>query len=957
MYTCESCSKEYTSQKRYLSHIDRCQPDDTRSVRSSRSLIISDIEDDRSRSRSRSQKTIEGSGSRMRDTVEKLMKDKAKLKGEIKKYATDIRSRVDEHRDELERSQEYFQEQIDVLTEERDELLEQVSLSQESSFQEKERLRSEFTKKLTIEKKRLESRYGGKNTTQMTRLTATVEKLQDSLNHQLLEKDQLRETYESQLIEKEDMYRRQLDDLTEQLRETKSSIDAERTDIRRLVITYNDEKETFKRNCNRDKERELEQVLIDKRMAVQAVEQLKADLEKKILLMTKDREDALIQLKTEHEHALRERNELISRLKDTHARKIENDHNMLTGKIDNALRQHAIDKEKYVKEMEDRIKGIELTNARVFESARAESLQQIQDLGNELGIEKQRTATVQRQGEDAVKAKEKELRTFYEEKLKDQNEQMQKNEHTFVKAMETTISEKDKIITDMEVMNHNLGTQTSHYRSAMNRMKEDTDNIKSQFVQSLNKQKDESALALKERERRIIEIENEAKAIHNECSNKLTQAKSVLEETTKALEVSKQQELLKQNQINDLQLNYERVEFQRDSVAQNYEQRIERLKQDFTNKINKIREEAEKELKTRIDVLQAQVDSSNNISETLKHDFTNKLKEQRKQIREEVKKEKELIQAAVTEKDQELVLVREDINRMKVDFLNQINVVSQERDKAILELTIVKKNIEEVDKYKARVDILKRDATNVRRDFSDKLNTQFKELNGKLTVTSEQLASKKAEIDKLTQVIHLMRQDFTSQLQTAATIEPPERAELHKIKEELSERTLQLEKLKKHFLDIDQALKDTRNEWRSEKNRLSEKERTLEEEKKKLAESATNPVRNHEVEEKLKKMRDDCLNALRQQKLELNQVKDENLQMQQKLNSAESIIQSKNVEMEKFAEAQTELKESFVNNLNKQKTDKEKAIAEKQNIIDRRERRISELENLMTGAMKKMTES
>ena len=909
MYTCESCSKEYTSQKRYLSHIDRCQPDDTRSVRSSRSLIISDIEDDRSRSRSRSQKTIEGSGSRMRDTVEKLMKDKAKLKGEIKKYATDIRSRVDEHRDELERSQEYFQEQIDVLTEERDELLEQVSLSQESSFQEKERLRSEFTKKLTIEKKRLESRYGGKNTTQMTRLTATAEKLQDSLNHQLLEKDQIREAYESQLIEKEDMYRRQIDDLTEQLRETKSSIDAERTDIRRLIITYNDEKETFKRNCNRDNERELEQVLIDKRMAVQAVEQLKADLEKKILLMTKDREDTLLQLKTDHENALRERNELISRLKDTHARKMENEHNILTGKIDNALRQHAIDKEKYVKEMEDRIKGIELTNARVFESARAESLQQIQDLGNELGIEKQRTATVQRQGEDAVKAKEKELRTFYEEKLKDQNEQMQKNEHTFVKAMETTISEKDKIITDMEVMNHNLGTQTSHYRSAMNRMKEDTDNIKSQFVQSLNKQKDESALALKERERRIIEIENEAKAIHNECSNKLTQAKSVLEETTKALEVSKQQELLKQNQINDLQLNYERVEFQRDSVAQNYEQRIERLKQDFTNKINKIREEAEKELKTRIDVLQA----------------------------------------TVIEKDQKLVLIQEDVNRTKGDFFNQLNIITQERDKAL-------KNTEEVDKYKEQVDILKRDAANVRREFSNKLNAQFTDLNGKLIITSEQLAYKKDENDKLAQAMHLMREDFTNKLQTASTVEPLERAELHKTKEELSERTLQLEKLKKHFLDIDQALKDTRNEWRLEKNRLSEKERTLEEEKKKLAESATNPVRNHEVEEKLKKMRDDCLNALRQQKLELNQIKDENLQMQQKLNSAESIIQSKNVEMEKFAEAQTELKESFVNNLNKQKTDKEKAIAEKQDIIDRRERRISELENLMTGAMKKMTE-
>lgn len=203
-YKCDICSKEYTSQKRYLVHVEKCQNrEDTRSneerpsssrsrsvrsIGSTRSLDISDVEDDR-----RSSRSVECN----RDSLEKLIRQNEKLKIENKKFVSDIRHMNREHREQLSQNEDYFRDQITALSEERDQLVEQITSVQEKLFNEKDKLRSDFAKKLTTEKKRLEQKYIGLGSNQVSKLTDTIKKLQEKQGEYFEEKEDLEQQLEA----------------------------------------------------------------------------------------------------------------------------------------------------------------------------------------------------------------------------------------------------------------------------------------------------------------------------------------------------------------------------------------------------------------------------------------------------------------------------------------------------------------------------------------------------------------------------------------------------------------------------------------------------------------------------------------------------------------------------------------------------------------------------------------
>lgn len=976
MYICENCSKEYSSQKRYLSHLEKCQSIDKRSISSSRSILISDIEDDRIRSlsRSRSEKTVERNGSQLKDIVESLMKDKNKLKEELKKNNNNIKHLINEHRSELENAQEYFEEQITNLKQERNELLEKISSSQEFLFQEKERIRDEFNKKLTLEKKRLESVYIDKKNVHITRLASMIEKLESSLNKQLNEKEKLKEDYENQLVEKEVLYNKQLEEITEQLKESKNSIDSERVNIRKIYNAYTEEKEAFKRNCLKEKEKEIEEILMDKRMAIQSIENVKNDLEKTNKIMIKEHENTLIELKIQYETVLQDRNDMISHLKDTHSKNIEQEHNMLTGKIDNVIRKHNSDKEKYMSVMENKIKGIELTHMNLIESLKADALDKLKNLQSELEIEKQKNITIKCEGDNAVKAKEKELVIMYDAKLNELQEEVKNKETIFKKNIEAITEEKNKIINDIEMMNHNLGKQVSYYHSSMTRMKEDTDNIKSQFVINLNKQKEESVIALKEKENKIKDIELQCKSISKEYNNKLLKLKNVLDQTNKELEVSKSEEALKQKKIIELEVNYET--------------NIEQMKKDFCNKINNIREEEKEKIKEQIDILEDQLKKSNSSIEELNNDYNNKLiqfkimldeknkyydiskqQELLKQnqinelqvnydkllnqhesmiekyeynietLKETKKNDTDNIKRILQETEEELFNTRENINKLKINFIEKINEINYEKDTILSEFNTLKKNAEEVETYKSQVDILKQDIINIKEEYLHKFDVQINEINKKWLTSEENFLNKTQECDVLSINIELIKKEFANKLTLLSK-------ENSNDKKKIAELITRIEEYDKKIIDYEENINKQRKESNLEKAFLEDQTKILEGQIKTLE---MNMINSYNFEEKINKVKNNYESILLKNNLELSH-------MEEKLKLAESIIEEKNKDITRILEEKNYCEESFLEKINKQETNKENIIKESQSIIDKKEKRISELEVLVTDTIKKFTE-
>lgn len=92
----------------------------------------------------------------------------------------------------------YFQDQINNLLDEKDDLEERVKMTQDEITNEKGRLRTQFNNKLKLEKKRIDA--NNKNSLMaISQLQSTVDELKECLNTQIDEKEIIQQDYKNQI--------------------------------------------------------------------------------------------------------------------------------------------------------------------------------------------------------------------------------------------------------------------------------------------------------------------------------------------------------------------------------------------------------------------------------------------------------------------------------------------------------------------------------------------------------------------------------------------------------------------------------------------------------------------------------------------------------------------------------------------------------------------------------------
>ena len=1066
------------------------------------------------------------------------MRDKAKYKAEIKKYKTDIRSRVSEHSNELERNQEYFQEQIIALTEERDDFCEQVQTARDDVFNEKERLRTDFSKKLAAEKKRMESRYGGKNTTAI-RLQASLDKLQERVTQQLEEKERLREENETQLTMVNDQHRAEMEAHQDEIRKTRHIVDRERDDIRKSVQLFQTEKESALAVSRRERDQALADLAAEKDSVVQSLQNVVVSLKRDKELTDRDRERILTDTKSEHDHVITSRNRTIEQLKDTHARSIDQLKIHYEGKLsflnDKNTKNLETAEEKHSRELQDKVR----VNEALMNNVQIESVRQVQELADEIAIQKQKTQESEANSQRVLEQLKRENAEKIENIKREHMVQTEDTKRIVEKEHNEGVRDRDDTITELERLNHALGGQVGHFRSAMENMKGDTDRIKQQFVATLNKQKEEDEKAVKEREERITNIKAELAALHSRTTNQLDDARSKLNILTTQLQDAESRNKTAEDVRDNLQLHIEKLEMQRSSVASNLEDarkklnvstthlqalelrnktaedirddlqlRVDKLEmqrnnmvnglEDVRNKLNvstaqrqaaeirsKAAEDARDELQRRTDKLELQLNSvaSNledtrkklNVSTTQSHsaelrskaaedirdalqlrvdklelqrnsiadsyeqriermkvDFSSKanvnldmvkkeyseklevsernavniadelkkfkavsctsLNSQRQELLARSEKESQTIRQELDETKAKLVTVNKSLASSRMQFVTQLGNMTKSNEEQASKLKEYSEKLEESQRNMARSETELRHIKSV---AADTLNQQRRELLAhsekesqairqeldetkakldtvtnslaasrkqfvtqldSITISNKEQASKsKEQIEKLTAGLanattnlQTSRAQFANQLNAMSHLTSPEREELKNVKIEMEKKDKKLESLQKFSTDLVAQITRLRTELDTPNKSIEQEKLRLAAERKELEEKAANPIRDTAIENKLKKMRDDCIEALRKQKIEISELKQDNTTVHLKMSVLERKLEEKESALSQATKNGKETEASFCTKLEDQKRKSDEDLQAKT-------AQVTKLETMLSDAISKIS--
>lgn len=867
MYTCETCSKEYKSQKTYLTHIERCDGGvQSRSRSRSRGSIdaVSDIESVRSRPRSASSVRIEGDGAGL---LERLQRDRTKLKNEIKKYKQELRNRVEEHSIEMERSQEYLTEQIYALQEERDNLAEQVSSSRDELFQEKERLRTEFAQKIRDEKNRLQMRYGDQNSSQVARLGSSLDKVQTRLTEQIDEKDRLRIECEKALADKDEYYHKKIEELNDKLVYTQRSIDSEREEIRRNTVQLAQDKETLRVTLQKEYEAKLVNLQKEKHADMEALQHKCNELSKQLGKLTEESKAIHESTVNAYNTQLYARDKTIAQLKDTHARNIDYLEQQSQGQLQNTTRRHELEIERLKHEHENALIKLETLNDQSLTNLRAECSLTVQKSNDEIRTVKQQLFDVEKKTEDKIRKND----SLLEEQLAKINRAHQEEIATIKEDARNellqAVNERDETIAEVEKVNYSLGSQLGQYKTAMENMEGDMSHIKSQFLTTLNKKQCEDNKVIQEREGRIKVLEKDLEQMTNECNKKLADARIAMERLQVDMEHARKELKLKDDSLNELKQSCERLNNERASITKQYEERINSIKKDYLAKMNMVDQALRKEMDQKYSV--------------------------------------------IIEKN------REDLRSLRNE--NEVLLIK----------------LKEQDSYQlSRMSQLEKDLKRSQADLSETEKYQQMYINLEVLHRSFSSASQKKMAELTIQV-----NDLTHQLED----KQQKLGEMEKI---LKQNTVQVQ------VELNKAV-----ETRQALNVAQRKVEELTKENERLTEQVQNPPRNKNIEDKLRKMRDDCLRTIQENKAQLKTLTEENNKLKHEMNILEALSKEKDEKVKLVGKSENKIREEYLQKMNDQMAMYEEKLKERDRQIEEANRMAYNRDQLLKeDFLKKMNE-
>lgn len=154
--------------------------------------------------------------SKYKSISKQLLREKSDLKAKLKSVTNELDNQSKEHKYEMEKFQDYFQDQIISLSEQKELLSSEISTLKMFIIEEKEKNRLALEEKLSKYKEIIEKRCMTRDS-QVKKLENSLVILQDKLNSQQDEKESLENAYK----ENEEKFRQIIFELQDQIRKIK----------------------------------------------------------------------------------------------------------------------------------------------------------------------------------------------------------------------------------------------------------------------------------------------------------------------------------------------------------------------------------------------------------------------------------------------------------------------------------------------------------------------------------------------------------------------------------------------------------------------------------------------------------------------------------------------------------------------------------------------------------------
>lgn len=980
-----------------------------------------------------------------RQIAKKLAKDKSVLKDKLRLLLDEVEARAKDHHKELDKTQRYFQTQIDELTDERDRLGSDVHHLRALLIEEKDKAREQYEQKLQSQKELLEKRYGYSNgipgapNTIIKRLEDTIGALQDKLNKQIDTTESIKNTAEEYLAQREQELMKKNLDLDEQFQKLKEIYNAEHNQLLQLTKAHKDEIDALNLKFSREKQEELNKHISEKSDLQLNTNLVKETLEKKNKLIEQQKDEQITAYKFELDKFRVDSERRINEITEGARKTIEELKKDYEGKLFEKDRSHRVEVDTLKKDFDKNMNAIVDEDKRqltcVVNTSKKE-LDELKKVNKKLQTELE--SVTQKALKDVAK-KEEELKTKYDQSANRSSIELSAKLEAKEKELADHKLRSDKMLGELEDTNDVLKSQLIQVQTLLKKVQDNSQNMNNQFINNLNKQKDLAEEEINRRDTTISIIERQLKKTADESldrinsldrklknavdetkelTEKLNSTKLALEQKNSAydaikgdlsrtkencdklVEKIKQLDLERETAVRKVQLEKEAQEKRisvMDATNKNRDQEFTKYKEDSIRLAKleaNFKEEVSKSAKT-VEKISSELETKSAQLDELQHKFT----ELQTTAHQLMMKNKDL-DTDLSKKNSELRV-----------YKNEIEIANRNANNSFTEMTKFRNNMtEEVklklgDKDRQIADLARKIAqqeqalklTEQNRDqLLNKLNSAIaerdssKQLLETFSGPNSEYKLKTREVDKLREDIEVMKKNFAN---TIANLnnefkakEDGHKAEIARLNAKIHVHEMQavhteqrIEKLKLEFLkeinetkklppdDHDKmvrALKE-RDEYASQLALESKKldklqaeyaEKTADikiktkwlEEKEKELKSAEEIMKNAPpkiLDPQLRKARDEALNNLRAVKLELGKLKEESMQSLQKLEVAERLVKEQEREKNLILKAQSEMKETLVNNLNQQQAKHEKELLEKTN-------RIRELESILTEKVK-----
>jgi len=456
------CSKSYTSSTRYESHLRRCElrPASRQSSRQSSrrsSVSRSDISDVERDSKSKEDYYV---------MIKKLSADRSLLKNQVKKYADELKKRVDD---------------IGVLITERDQL----------------------TKDLSAMEKKRESR------SVIKKLEKTIMTLQERLTVQKEDADKARQTMESHFKSQEAKIQEQLKSLLTKEQKLNTDLEHERKSLQQLRETYRNERANIRNAYDEEKQQQLNDILADKH-------KICSDMEKKIRDMTDnfetERKKHFLELRqlrseiaTEKEKASRE----INKVKATFGDAIERERQQMQSRIVNIQEKHAVQlqqlEDKYIADIKLEKEKLEKTEQRAVTVISNRDME-IENLRNENA---KKIEEIERMYKEKIEKSDQLTSTQFETRINAIKEQYERKYKQLQSKAESTIEQLSRQVGGLTDSTEKLRHDAEHYKNMANRLKENNQLLNKQFTVNMARQTEDNQKLVDNRDKKILELEKE----------------------------------------------------------------------------------------------------------------------------------------------------------------------------------------------------------------------------------------------------------------------------------------------------------------------------------------------------------------------------------------------------------------------------------------------------------------